>query len=161
MASLTMFWEVSRNSATTNVVLPEGGLSRKHCRFYEEGGWRLNGEPRVARFRVGKRRVLHRRHVRKYAEGELPPDRSFFFRGPTKSLNLRAANLARFVELADGVDEATWAHHLQQRDYSRWLRDQIKDPDLAGEVAAVEESGLPAAESRRQVLERVRQKYAV
>src|SRR5207248_3563981 len=78
----------------------------------------LDGEPRVARFKVGRRRVRHRRHVRKCAEGELPPDRSFFFRGPTKSLNLRAANLARFVELADGVDEATWAHHLQQRDYS-------------------------------------------
>ena len=36
------------------------------------------------------------------------------------------------------------------------LRDQIKDPELAAEVAAVEESGLPAAESRRRVLERVR-----
>jgi hydroxymethylpyrimidine pyrophosphatase-like HAD family hydrolase len=121
----------------------------------------LDGEPRVARFRVGKRRVHHRRHVRKYTEGELPPDRSFFFRGPTSSLNLRAANLARFVELAEGVDEATWQHHFQQGDYTAWLRDQIKDPELAAEIATLERSGLDASESRRQVLERVRQKYAV
>ena len=121
----------------------------------------LARDPRVARFRPGTRRVLHRRHVRKYTEGELPPDRSFFFRGPTGSLNLRAANLARFVELADGVDEATSQHHFQQGDYTRWLRDQIKDPELAAEIAGLERSGLGAAESRRQVLERVRQKYAV
>jgi hypothetical protein len=121
----------------------------------------LDAAPHVTTFRVGKRRVLHRRHVRKYTEGELPPDRSFFFRGPTGSLNLRAANLTRFVELAEGVDEATWLHHLQQRDYSTWLRDMIKDPELAGEIASFERSGLTAADSRRQVLERVRQKYAV
>ena len=121
----------------------------------------LDGDPRVARFRPGKRRVLHRRHVRKYTEGELPPDRSFYFRGPTASLNLRAANLTRFVELAEGVDEATWHHHFQQGDYTRWLRDQIKDPELAGEIATLERSGLGPAESRREVLERVRAKYAV
>lgn len=121
----------------------------------------LEPQPRFARFRVGKRRVQHRRHVRKYTDGELPPDRSFFFRGPTGSLNLRAANLVRFVELADGVDEATWLHHLQQGDYSTWVRDMIKDPELAAEVASVERSGLPPVESRRQVVERVRQRYAV
>ncbi|HEU5195290.1 MAG TPA: HAD family hydrolase [Methylomirabilota bacterium] len=121
----------------------------------------LRGDPRVARFRAGKRRVSHRRHIRKYTEGELPPDRSFFFRGPTGALNLRAANLTRFVELAEGVDEATWQHHFQQGDYSVWLRDMIKDPDLAAEVATLERSGLAAEESRPQVLERVRQKYAV
>jgi hydroxymethylpyrimidine pyrophosphatase-like HAD family hydrolase len=121
----------------------------------------LDRAPRVVRFRVGKRRVVHRRHVRKYTEGELPPDRSFFFRGPTGSLNLRAANLTRFVELAEGVDDATWLHHLQQSDYSRWLRDMIKDPELAAEVAAIEQGGLDAVESRRQVVERVRQRYAV
>jgi len=121
----------------------------------------LNGDTRVARLRPGKRRVQHRRHVRKYTEGELPPDRSFFFRGPAGSLNLRAANLARFVELAEGVDEATWQHHFQQSDYSRWLRDMIKDPDLAAEIETLERSRLAAAESRREVLERVRAKYAV
>jgi hydroxymethylpyrimidine pyrophosphatase-like HAD family hydrolase len=121
----------------------------------------LDGAPRVIRFRVGRRRVQHRRHLRKYTEGELPPDRSFFFRGPAGALNLRAANLVRFVELAEGVDEATWAHHLEHGDYSAWLREMIKDAELADEIAAIERLGLPAAESRRQALERVRTRYSV
>jgi hydroxymethylpyrimidine pyrophosphatase-like HAD family hydrolase len=121
----------------------------------------LDGEVRVARFRVGRRRVQHRRHVRKYTEGVLPPDRSFFFRGPAGALNLRAANLVRFVELAEGVDEATWSHHLRGGEYSAWVREMIKDPELADELAAVEGAGLPPAESRRQALDRVRARYAV
>src|SRR5204863_507975 len=46
----------------------------------------LGPEPRAWRFRLAKRRVQHRRHVRKYTEGELPPDRSFYFRGPAGAL---------------------------------------------------------------------------
>jgi hypothetical protein len=121
----------------------------------------LEPTPGAARFRVGRRRVQHRRHLRKYTEGELPPDRSFFFRGPTASLNLRAANLVRFVELAEGVDEATWAFHLTRGDYSAWLRDMIKDPELADEIGAVERAGLPAAGSRARILSALRQRYAV
>ncbi|HXH85133.1 MAG TPA: HAD family hydrolase [Candidatus Tectomicrobia bacterium] len=121
----------------------------------------LSPTPRAARFRVGRRRVQHRRHVRKYVEGELPPERSFFFRGPQNALNLRAANLQRFVELADGVDEATWAHHLQRGDYSRWLREMVKDTELADEIGAVERAALAPADSRRQALDRIRARYAV
>jgi hypothetical protein len=105
--------------------------------------------------------VHHRRHVRKYTEGELPPERSFFFRGPAGALNLRAVNLVRFAELAEGVDEATWAHHLAGREYSAWVREMIKDPELADEIAAIETAGAPPGESRRQVLERVRDRYSV
>ena len=32
------------------------------------------------------------RHTRKYAEGELGEDKSFYFRGPNEALNLRAQN---------------------------------------------------------------------
>jgi HAD superfamily hydrolase (TIGR01484 family) len=113
------------------------------------------------RFRVSRRRTEHRRHVRKYAEGELPPDRSFFFRGRDRALNLRAANLTRFVELADGVDEATWAHHLEAGDYSGWVREMIKDPELADELLSIEGAGLAPAESRRLALEAIRRRYAV
>lgn len=111
------------------------------------------------RFQVARREVQHRRHVRKYAEGELPPDRSFYFRGPDAALNLRAMNLKRFCELAEGVDEATWAHHLQRGDYSAWMRNQIKDGELADEIAGIERDG--AAESRPRVLEVVRRRYTV
>jgi hydroxymethylpyrimidine pyrophosphatase-like HAD family hydrolase/energy-coupling factor transporter ATP-binding protein EcfA2 len=121
----------------------------------------LEPTARAVRFRVTKRRVHHRRHVRKYTEGELPPERSFFFRGPTGALNLRAANLVRFAELAEGVDEATWSHHLAAGDYSGWVRRMIKDPELADEIAAIETSGAAPGESRRQVLEKVRARYAV
>ena len=121
----------------------------------------LEPEPHAVRFRVTRRRVHHRRHIRKYTEGELPPERSFFFRGPAGALNLRAVNLARFVELAEGVDEATWAHHLTGGEYSAWVRQMIKDPELADEIATIETAGGPPAESRRQVLERVRARYAV
>jgi len=118
--------------------------------------------PRAVRFEVDRREVQHLRHVRKYAEGELPPDRSFYFRGPQGALNLRAANLKRFCELAEGVDEATWSYHLGRRDYSTWMRDMIKDEQLADEVAALESNGdRPPGDARRLVLETVRRRYAV
>jgi hydroxymethylpyrimidine pyrophosphatase-like HAD family hydrolase len=122
--------------------------------------WR-DAARQAVRVRVSERRIEHRRHVRKYTEGELPPDRSFFFRGPAQALNLRAANLARFVELANGVDEATWAHHLAAGDYSRWLREMIKDPELADEIQTIERAAQPPAESRRVALDAIRRRYAV
>jgi len=121
----------------------------------------LGTEPRAWRFRLAKRRVQHRRHVRKYTEGELPPDRSFYFRGPGGALNLRAANLVRFVELAEGVDERTWAWHLKQHDYSTWALQEIKDEGLAAALQEVENAGLEPAESRRRALDTIRARYAV
>jgi len=58
------------------------------------------------------------RHTRKYAEGALGEDKSFYFRGPANALNLRAQNLTIFMQMADGVDDETWLHHLQANDYS-------------------------------------------
>jgi hypothetical protein len=44
-------------------------------------------------------------------------------------LNLRAQNLTLFLQLVDGIDDATWLHHLRRGDYSRWFRDVIRDED--------------------------------
>src|SRR5262249_50100885 len=82
-----------------------------------------------------------RRHRRSYAEGELPDDRSFYFRGPESRLRLRAHNLMMFLQLAEGVDDDTWLFHLRNGDYSRWFEDVIKDPDLAKAVRLVERNG--------------------
>jgi hydroxymethylpyrimidine pyrophosphatase-like HAD family hydrolase len=90
------------------------------------------------RVRVEPPSTEQRRHTRKYAVGQLPPDRSFYFRGPEGKLNLRAQNLLQFLEVAAGVDDDTWTYHFRQGDYSRWFRDVIKDSELAAAAAAVE-----------------------
>jgi hypothetical protein len=101
-----------------------------------------------------------KRHARKYAEGDLGVDRSFRFRGPDSALNLRAHNLSTFLQMAEGVDDKTWLHHLRAGDYSRWFREAIKDDDLAGEAAAVEhDRSLSARESRTRIKRCIEQRY--
>jgi len=113
-------------------------------------------------FRTTPPRAEHRRHVRKYATGELGEDKSFYFRGPAGRLNLRAQNLALFVQLAAGVDDETWLYHLREQDYSRWFREAIKDEELASEVARVEEdSSMSPGESRALIKAAIEQRYTL
>ena len=106
------------------------------------------------RLRATPARAERRRHARKYAEGELGPN-SFFFRGPEGRLNLRAQNLRLFLQVAEGVDDETWAFHLRRGDYSAWFRRAIKDDDLADEVVAVE-TGTRGADTPAETRARVR-----
>ena len=101
-----------------------------------------------------------RRHSRKYAEGELDEAGSFYFRGPKKTMNLRAHNLIIFAQMAEGIDDKTWEYHLHAGDYSKWFRHQLRDKDLAGETAAAEkDKSLSAEESRKLVIDAVRRRY--
>lgn len=84
-------------------------------------------------------RSVHRRHSRKYAEGELSPERSFYFRGPDSKLNIRAQNVYLFLQIAEGVDEDTLLFHAKKGDYSTWFTDYAKDPDVGREVRHLEE----------------------
>jgi hypothetical protein len=103
-----------------------------------------------------------RRHSRKYAEGDLGPDRSFYFRGPEGKLNLRAQNLITFLQMAEGVDDETWLYHLRKDEYSAWFREAIKDPQLADEAAAIESRPSPdAAESRAAIRALIERHYTL
>jgi HAD superfamily hydrolase (TIGR01484 family) len=106
-------------------------------------------------------RQERRRHQRKYAVGELGPDKSFYFRGPSGSLNLRAHNLALFVQMADGVDPETWSFHLERNDYSTWLRDAVKDVELANEVREIEGLAEQADRSRALVRKAIDRRYTL
>jgi len=107
-----------------------------------------------------KPKEKQKRHIRKYAEGELGEDKSFYFRGPERALNLRAQNLSIFLQLAAVVDDKTWLHHLRAGAYSQWFRDAIKDDDLAFEAAAIEQDQpLTAAESRARIRDIVERRY--
>ena len=103
-----------------------------------------------------------RRHRRKYAEGELPPERSFYFLGPQGKLNLRSQNLMLFIQVGEGVDDETWMHHLGRGDYSRWIRESLKDDMLADEVAEIEhEQGVSARESRARLKSAIERHYTL
>ena len=100
------------------------------------------------------------RHRRKYAQGTLGPDKSFCFTGAEHKLRLRAQNLAVFTQIAEGIDEGTWLHHLRRGDYSRWMREAIKDDQMAEEVASIERSPhMSASESRTAVIDAINRRY--
>lgn len=131
----------------------------------ESGGvlmWsRDSAEPPV-RVKAHPCQMERHRHSRKYAEGQLPPDRSFYFRGPKGQLKLRAQNLMLFLQIGDGVDDATWDYHLHEGDYSRWFRDAIKDDTLAAAAELIEK--LPETspqETRKMIRAAVERVYTV
>lgn len=106
--------------------------------------------------------ALRVRHRRKYAEGELAPDRSFYFRGPAGKLNLRAYNLITFLNMMNGVDDETWLFHLQNGDYAAWFRKEIKDEELAQLTTTLENTpNLTAAESRAKLHQIVAERYTL
>jgi len=121
--------------------------------------WLLRtGETHRLRFRLSQAERV--RHKRNYSAGELGADKSFYFRGPADKLNLRAQNLTTFLQLAEGVDDETWNHHLHRGDYSRWFRESIKDDELANEAAQYERpDSLNARESRERIKSAVERRY--
>jgi hypothetical protein len=103
-----------------------------------------------------------RRHERKYAAGELGRADSFYFTGPERKLHLRAGNLLTFLQLAEGVDDATWRHHLRRHDYSTWIRTALRDEVLANEIRAVEDDADLAEDNGRRRIDRaIRARYTL
>ena len=106
-------------------------------------------------------RAARIRHLRKYAVGDMG-HHSFYFRGPTHGHNLAAPNLGMFCHIARGIDEETWLFHLRRGDYSRWIRDAVKDGDLADAVLQVETlSGLAQKESRDEICDAIESRYTL
>ena len=123
--------------------------------------WR-RGEEAPRKVKVEPAKADHRRHVRKYAQGELAPDRSFWFKGPKGKLNLRAQNLTLFSQMAAGIDDETWLHHLGQHDYSTWFREFVKDEELATQAKIVEDDDdLDAQQSRERILKAIDRRYTL
>lgn len=123
--------------------------------------WRRDSDEAPLMVKVTPCKMERHRHSRKYAAGELPPDRSFYFKGPDDKMNLRAQNLMLFLQLADGVDDETWEFHLHEGDYSRWFRECIKDDNLAAVAQRIESLHITPQESRALIRSAVEQDYTL
>jgi hypothetical protein len=65
-----------------------------------------------------------------------------------------------FLQLAAGVDDNTWLHHLRAGEYSKWFREAIKDEDLGAEASVIEtDESLSARDSRSRIREMVERRY--
>jgi hydroxymethylpyrimidine pyrophosphatase-like HAD family hydrolase len=122
--------------------------------------WERRNGAAVQRICLHPPRERMRRHKRKYAQGDLGADLSFYFRGPERKLNLSANNLVTFLQIAAGVDDATWEYHLRRGDYSRWFRTSIKDPQLADAARLVErDTACTPSDSRARIRSVVEERY--
>ena len=114
--------------------------------------WNRKGSAPPFSITVLEPRMQGRRHSRKYAEGELEPERSFYFEGPGKKLHLRAQNLILFLQIGDGVDDDTWMYHFRRGDYSRWFAEKIKNDELAARTKELEqEKDISPSTGKRQL----------
>jgi hydroxymethylpyrimidine pyrophosphatase-like HAD family hydrolase len=120
--------------------------------------WKKGGA--LIRLKIATPHSERRRHLKKYAEGDVGPEKSFFFKGPQNKLNLKVQNLILFVQIAEGIDDETWMYHLARAEYSKWFATAIKDEELATRTAAIEEDKtLKAAESKKAITDLIREKY--
>jgi hypothetical protein len=124
--------------------------------------WTRQPQAMLFKVRILPSHTELRRHRRKYAEGDLGPNKSFYFEGPEGKLHLQAQNLILFVQLAEGVDDDTWNYHLRRGDYSHWFRKEIKDEELAAKAERVEGTDdIGAGESRKLIREAIEERYTL
>jgi hypothetical protein len=65
-----------------------------------------------------------------------------------------------FVQIADGVDDETWLHHLRNGEYSSWIRRVVKDDELADVVARIEAGpDIQPRDSRQRIREAIEARY--
>jgi hydroxymethylpyrimidine pyrophosphatase-like HAD family hydrolase len=90
------------------------------------------------RFRVAERMCQHGRHARKYASALLPTHRRFLFRSGGIPTGRAAASLREFRdELAYAADPVLH-HHAAAHDFSSWLGDVCRDPELTFKIRKIE-----------------------
>jgi HAD superfamily hydrolase (TIGR01484 family) len=148
--------EFTASAGRRSVQLPgsHGGKDQVVCWFVHAGA-----DPFVMRALPGQAERI--RHHRKYAEGDVRYN-SFYFRGPQGRHNLKAQNLSVFCQIAEGIDEETWGFHLRRHDYSRWMREVIRNRELAAAVEDIEQRGdLGPAQARALVCAAVEARYTL
>jgi len=124
--------------------------------------WRRDSDEPARLVKAYPSKTERHRHRRKYVEGELSKERSFYFTGLASTMNLRAQNIMMFLQLAEGIDDDTWMYHLQRGDYSNWFGGCIKDVALAAEVQRIEQAAdITPKESREAIRAAVERDYTL
>jgi hydroxymethylpyrimidine pyrophosphatase-like HAD family hydrolase len=97
-----------------------------------------DGAPHAVTFSPGPRQTAHVRHLRKYADSQVPPDQRFNFRDPEGRAVAAADSLGAFRDALGAVPEEVLAHHAARGDFSRWVLDVFSDRTLGHQIRKLE-----------------------
>jgi hydroxymethylpyrimidine pyrophosphatase-like HAD family hydrolase len=89
-------------------------------------------------FAPSLRQTPHVRHLRKYADSQVPHDLRFLFRGPDGHIVAAADSLNAFQGAVASAPEAVLAHHAGRGDFSRWVVDVFGDRTLGQQIRKLE-----------------------
>ncbi len=122
--------------------------------------WKPGSTEALQVIRYNAPKQLQNRHKRKYAMGDMGTN-SFVFTGPGNKLQLKAHNLMLFVQMAEGIDEATWRYHAERKDFSRWLNHCLHDALLTEAAKEAEKYRDDVPHSKNILLNCIKEKYIV
>lgn len=81
----------------------------------------------------------------------VPPERAFHFCSPAHYEEFSAHSLEEFLKLLDLASDACICHHIEQGDFSTWIREVIMDMSLASRIQPLRER----SEIREVIRERI------
>jgi len=84
------------------------------------------------------RETLHVRHLKKYADSRVSPERRFIFRRPDGSIVATADSVNAFRRAVATVEERVLAYHAERGDFSRWVGDVFADKAVESQLRKTE-----------------------
>ena len=88
----------------------------------------------------------------------VPPDQSFlFFEDISKYTGRLATNLADFCENMKTIDIKSVTFHFERGDYERWIRETLRDAELARKLKRIKKS-TSGEKLRNKILRAVRKR---
>lgn len=118
-------------------------------------------ESGVVRLDQVGRKLPHVRHLHKYLIAPLSANRQFYFHAQSGEQHIRpAASLWEFSQVLPRLSAKTLRYHLSRKDFERWLRDVIRDEELARQIRILEHREMPDEVLKQNLCDAVNQRFS-
>jgi HAD superfamily hydrolase (TIGR01484 family) len=132
------------------------GLSEGSLSDLPTGSALLCGGP-VVRLRPSMRRVPHVRHLYKYLDTPLPPEKRFWFRTAQQGVGVEAASLFEFLNALPTLPLDSLEYHDQRQD---WAEEALGDQGLSERLRKLSNRQLRGEELRAALKQTTAAHYA-
>lgn len=113
----------------------------------------------LVHLRPAARRVPHVRHLYKYLDLPLPPEKRFHFRNKEDYLSYDAASLFEFKEILAKLPLESLTYHHARGDFVSWVKSALGDKVLSNHLEKLTRRDLSGEDLRKVLLQRVIERY--